>query len=145
MIHRHVSLLTMDDPKLLWDFRTLVCPLLLRVQVSKVHAPCLDQMTVDPLRCDPMTTLAPPPRLLTYSNLEGFLSAKRIRPLLLLWAHLLDFFCAPEIAISSELDLFEGFRHPMHDRRFTGIARSQHVGSLPGILTFVIWKVLSRF
>jgi hypothetical protein len=149
----------MDGPKLLRDFGTLVSPLLLRVQGTKVHVPCLDQTVVEPLRCDPMTIVAPPPRLLTYSDLEGFLSAQRIRPFLLLRARLLDFICAPESTISSELDLFEGFRHPTHslhfrdrfklrskvndDRRFTGIAGSQHAGSLPGSSTSAIWKVLT--
>ena len=74
----------MDGPKLLRDFKNLVSPLLLRVQGAKVHAPCLDQIVVEPLRCDPMITVAPPPRILTYSDLEGFLSAQRIRTLLLL-------------------------------------------------------------
>jgi hypothetical protein len=99
----------MDGPKLLQDLGTLVSPLLLCVQSTKVHAPCLDQTVVEPLRCDPTTIVAPPPRLMTYSKLEGFLSAQRIRPLLLLWAHLLDFVCTTESVISFELDLFEGF------------------------------------
>jgi hypothetical protein len=144
----------MDSPKLLRDFRTLVSSLLLRVQGTKVHAPCLDQTVVEPLRCDPTTTVVPPLRLLTYSDLEGFLSAQRIRPFLFLRARLLDFVYAPESAISSELDLFEGFLHPTRslrfrdhfklrskvngDRRFTGIVGSQHAGSLPGSLTSAI-------
>jgi hypothetical protein len=102
----------MDGPKLLRDFRSLVSPLLLRVQATKVCAPCLDQTNVEPLRCDPTKTVALSPRLLTYSKLEGFLSAQRIRPFLLLRAYLLDFICAPERAISFELDLFDGFLHP---------------------------------
>jgi hypothetical protein len=66
-------------------------------------------MTVDPLHYDPMATFSPPPELLTCSDLEYFLSAQRIRPFLLLRAHLLDFFCAPESTISFELDLLEDF------------------------------------
>jgi hypothetical protein len=96
----------MDGPKLLWDFGTLVSPLLLRVKGTKVFAPCLYQTVVKPLRCDPTTIVAPPPRLLTYSNLQGFLSAQRIRPFLLLQTHLSDFVYAPESTISSELDIF---------------------------------------
>jgi hypothetical protein len=108
----------MDGPKLHQDFRTLVSPLLLRVQGTKVCAPCLYQMVVEPLCCDLMTHVTPPPRLLTYSDLEGFLSAQRIQPFLLLWARLLDFVCAPESAISSELDLFEGFLCPTRSLHF---------------------------
>jgi hypothetical protein len=111
----------MDDLKLLRDFRTLVSSLLLRVPSAKVRAPCLDQMVVDPWHCDPMTTVAPPPELLTYSDLEYFLSARRIRPLLLLRARLLDFVCTPENAISSELDLLEYFSIP-HAPCISGIA-----------------------
>jgi hypothetical protein len=102
----------MDDLKLLRDFETLVSSLLLRVPSAKVRAPCLDQTVVDPWCCDPTTTVAPPPELLTYSDLEDFLSARRIRPLLLLWACLLDFVCTPENAISFELDLLEYFTIP---------------------------------
>jgi hypothetical protein len=42
------------------------------VQSAKAHAPCFDQMVVDPLHCDPMVTVAPPPELLTSSDLEEF-------------------------------------------------------------------------
>jgi hypothetical protein len=82
------------------------------MQSAKAHAPFSDQMVVDPLHCDPTTTVAPPPELLTYSDLEYFLSARRIRPLLLLRARLLDFVCAPKSAISFELDLLEYFSIP---------------------------------
>jgi hypothetical protein len=82
------------------------------VRSAKAHAPCSDQKVVDPLHCDPMTTVAPPPELLTCSDLEYFLSARRIRPFLLLRARLLDFVCAPESTISSELDLLEYFTIP---------------------------------
>jgi hypothetical protein len=125
----------MDDLKLRRDIRTLVSSLLLHVPSAKVHAPCLDHMVVDPWHCDPMTTVAPPPDFLTYSNLEDFLSARRIRPLLLLRACLLDFICTLENAISSELDLLEYFSIPQapcisgiasnSDRRSTMIDSSQ--------------------
>jgi hypothetical protein len=79
------------------------------VPSAKVCAPCLDQTTVDPSHCDPTTTVVPPPEILTYFDLEYFLSARKIRPFLLLWARLLDFICTPENAISYELGLLEDF------------------------------------
>jgi len=60
-ILRHLSSLTMDGPKLLWDLGTLVSSLLLHVQSDKVRAPFWDQTAVDPLHCDPKTTISPPP------------------------------------------------------------------------------------
>jgi hypothetical protein len=99
----------MDDLKLLREFKTSVSSLLLRVPSAKVHAPFLDHTVVNPWHCDPTTIFSPPPEILTYSDLEYFISARRIRPFLLLRAHLLDFVCIPENSISFELDLLEYF------------------------------------
>jgi hypothetical protein len=44
---------------------------------AKARAPFSYQMDVDPLHCDPMTTVAPPPDLLISSNLEDFVSVQR--------------------------------------------------------------------
>ena len=66
-------------------------------------------MDVDPLHCDATSTVTPPPELLTFSDLEYFLSARRIWPFLLLRARLLDFICTPESVISYELDILEYF------------------------------------
>jgi hypothetical protein len=62
----------MDGPKLLRDFRNFGKFTLLHVQSTKTHAPCFDQMTIDPLRCDPMVTITPPPELPTSYDLEEF-------------------------------------------------------------------------
>jgi hypothetical protein len=117
----HIHLLVMDDLKLLREFRTLVSSLLLCVPSAKVHAPCLDQMVVDPRHCDPTSIFTPSPEILTYFDLEYFLSARRIRPFLLLRACLLDFICTPESTISFELDLLEDFVTP-HAPCISGIA-----------------------
>jgi hypothetical protein len=151
----------MDDLKLLLEFRNLVSPLLLHVPSAKVRAPCLDQTTIDPWHCDRTTTVAPLPEILTHSDLEYFLSARRIRPLLLLRARLLDFVCTPENTISFELDILEDFTVPrspcilgIHvklrskvndDRWFIEIVGPQHAYSLPESSTSTIWKVLARF
>jgi hypothetical protein len=108
-ILRHLSSLMMDSPKLLQDFKALVSSLLLRVKSAKVRAPFLDQTIVDSLHCNSMAFVTPPPKLLTYSDLEDFLSAQRVRPFLLLRARLLDFISTPKSAISSELYLLEYF------------------------------------
>jgi hypothetical protein len=108
-ILRHLSSLTMDIPKLLQDFEALVSSLLLCVKSAKVRAPFLDQMILDSLHCNSMASITPPPELLTYSDLEDFLSAQRVQPLLLLRVRLLDFVCTPKSAISSELYLLEYF------------------------------------
>jgi hypothetical protein len=63
---------------------------LLSVRSAKARAPCFDQMVVDLLHCDPMTTVAPPPELLISSNLEYFLSLQRPLPLNLLRVCLSD-------------------------------------------------------
>jgi hypothetical protein len=60
-----------------------------------------------------MITVILPTRLMTFSDLEGFLGAERIRLLIHLWSRLLDFIYAPKSTISSNLDLFEGF-YPSH-------------------------------
>jgi hypothetical protein len=102
----------MDDLKLVRDFKTLVSSLLLHVPSANIFTPFLDQTTDDPWRCDPMTTFTPPPEFLTYSDLEDFLSGRRIRTLLLLQARLLDFICTLENTISSELNILEYFTVP---------------------------------
>jgi hypothetical protein len=107
-----IHLLVMDELKLLRDFKTLVSCLLLHVPSAKVRAPCLDDMNVDPWHCDPMTTITPPPELLSYFDLEDFLSARRIRPLLLIQAHLMDFVCTPGNTISFDFDILEYFTIP---------------------------------
>jgi hypothetical protein len=93
----------------LWDFGKST---LLRVRSTKARAPCIDQATIGPLCCDPMITAAPPPELLTYSDLDDFLRVQRPQPFPLLWVHLLDFICTPESVISSEHDLFDDFDFP---------------------------------
>jgi hypothetical protein len=47
-------------------------------------------MDVDPLHCDLMATVAPPPELLISSNLEDFLSLQSYLPLKLLRVRLSD-------------------------------------------------------
>jgi hypothetical protein len=91
------------------------------VKSTKAWAPCSNQTTIGPLRCDPTTTVAPPPELLISFDLEYFLSVQRPRPLLLLWVRLLDFVYTPESDISSEMDPLEDFSFP-HTPCVSGIS-----------------------
>jgi hypothetical protein len=50
---------------------------LMHVQSTKARALLLDQMIVDLLHCDPMTTVALSPEILIFSDLEYFLSIQR--------------------------------------------------------------------
>jgi len=77
---------------------------LLHVKIAKAHAPCFNQMVVDPLRCDPTVIVSPPPGLLTSSNLEESCGCSKASAFVLpMIPTILSLTFSPENVISSDI------------------------------------------